>query len=492
MLTTAESVPETLPEGRSTAAVRASKRKQAAQEALAAAEATAAALVSSSSESIAATATSASSPTRLSPPPAPAASQPPGPTIPPTTLKHHIRNLLLPFVLQETQLIAALQARVRNRYVDAFFKYLGALGTHTAFLLLLPCLFWFDSGNRIDIHGQNIDVNRIYGRSLVFLLASGVYLSGAMKDYVGLPRPLSPPVVRMSTHASIDIEYGFPSTHTANAVSLSLFTALFFIAHWGREWSPSAQNAVLAALGIYSVLIAVSRIVTGMHSFLDVAGGAALGALIVGIHWCFVMGPMEEWLMTGWTVPLVMVPLCVLLISIHPDPDGPCPCFDDSVAFIGVMGGLMIGNWHYALHTVGAPLDMPAFALLMAIQRIALGISIIIAWRICAKLVCYSVLPPLYRLLALPFKRKFFALADKDYKSIPASHVSFAPSLLHLPGTSTDVDQAVTAATMRNPDAPVFRLPRYDVDIATKLIVYCGIGWWAVEGIPLIFHSLGM
>ncbi|KAI8913996.1 PAP2 superfamily-domain-containing protein [Powellomyces hirtus] len=352
----------------------------------------------------------------------------------------------------------------------------GALGTHTAFLLLLPCLFWFDSGSTMEVHGQSVDKNRVYGRSLVLMLAAGVYLSGAAKDYIGLPRPLSPPVVRMSTSASIDVEYGFPSTHTANAVSLSLFTSLFFHRYWADSWSESSQTVIYSVLVTYSILIAISRIVTGMHTLLDVVGGALVGGGIVLIHWFWLMAPMEEWLMSSWTVPLVMIPLCILLISVHPDPEGPCPCFDDSVAFVGVLGGLMIGNWHYAIYSANFFLSAPSFGLLMVFQRITCGISIIVAWRITTKRVCYTILPPLYRVLALPFGRKFFALADKDYKSIPASHVSFAPSVLHLASTEQ----------LR------FRLPRYDVDIAAKLIVYCGIGWLAVEFIPYLFYILGI
>ncbi|KAJ3162896.1 hypothetical protein HDU88_006535 [Geranomyces variabilis] len=423
-----------------------------------------------------------SEPRQKTPPPydtAPAAHVPqpadtiPGTESPTSSIRAAIRAVLFPCIVRETQLIAELQRRVRSPFVDSFFKYLGALGTHTAFFLLLPCLFWFDSGSTIVEYGQEVDKNRVYGRSLVLLLAAGVYFSGAAKDYIGLPRPL-PPVVRMSTSVSIDVEYGFPSTHTANATSLSLFTALYFQRHWAASWSEPAQTAILIALATYSVLIGLSRIVTGMHTLLDVIGGAIIGCGIVVIHWCWLMAPMEEWLMNSWTVPLVMVPLCVLLISIHPDPEGPCPCFDDSVAFVGTCGGLMIGNWHYGIHIISQPAVVRPLTALMTVQRLATGISLIVAWRITTKRVCYALLPPLYRTLALPFKRKFFSLADKDYKSIPASHVSFAPSLLHLAAT----------------DKMRFRLPRYDVDIATKLIVYCGIGLLATDVIPVLFETL--
>jgi len=33
---------------------------------------------------------------------------------------------------------------------------------------------------------------------------------------------------------------------------------------------------------------------------------------------------------------------------------------------------------------------------------------------------------------------------------------------------------------------------RYDVEVVTKLVVYAGIGWWAVKGCPILFEILGM
>lgn len=33
---------------------------------------------------------------------------------------------------------------------------------------------------------------------------------------------------------------------------------------------------------------------------------------------------------------------------------------------------------------------------------------------------------------------------------------------------------------------------RYDVEVIAKLVVYSGIGWWAVEGIPIVFEYVGL
>ncbi|KAI9095917.1 PAP2 superfamily-domain-containing protein [Phlyctochytrium arcticum] len=419
-----------------------------------------------------------------SPPPR-AGGAPPPVAASPSHLKYKIRAILLPYITAESRQIAYFQSLYITPFIARSCMYLGALGTHTAFLLLLPMLFWFDSGVTIPVAGQQVDVNRVFGRSLVVLLGAGVYVSGCVKDWLGLPRPLTPPVRRVSGSAMIEAEYGFPSTHSTNAVSLSLFTALFALRYWLFQSDLWIQVLSVGVLACYAVAIGASRVVTGMHTVIDVLGGALIGIGLVLGHWWVGMDAMETQIMTaGWALLINIPALCIILISIHPDPDGPCPCFDDSVAFVGTIGGLLMGNWHHAIlsntpssSTAGYSAELGP---IMALQRIFCGIGIILAWRLTIKRLCHAVLPPLYRLLALPFRRKFFALATKDYQTIPASHMGgFAPSLLHWPHAHPQ-------------NAHRYRLSRYDVDIGTKLIVYCGIGWWASEGVPVLFSLLGI
>ncbi|TNN25450.1 Sphingosine-1-phosphate phosphatase 2 [Liparis tanakae] len=50
-----------------------------------------------------------------------------------------------------------------------------------------------------------------------------MYVGQVMKDVLKLPRPLSPPVVKLETR--VDAEYGLPSTHAMAATAIS-FTVL--------------------------------------------------------------------------------------------------------------------------------------------------------------------------------------------------------------------------------------------------------------------------
>ncbi|KAL0175076.1 hypothetical protein M9458_031044, partial [Cirrhinus mrigala] len=50
-----------------------------------------------------------------------------------------------------------------------------------------------------------------------------MYIGQVMKDILKLPRPSSPPVVKLETR--VDAEYGMPSTHAMAATAIS-FTLL--------------------------------------------------------------------------------------------------------------------------------------------------------------------------------------------------------------------------------------------------------------------------
>lgn len=95
------------------------------------------------------------------------------------------------------------------------------------------------------------------------LLAAGVAITGVMKDYFCLPRPLSPPLHRLTLSGSAALEYGFPSTHSANAVS----TAMFLMALVHERYGGSDTRTVSLIACIYAASVVLGRIYCGMHGF---------------------------------------------------------------------------------------------------------------------------------------------------------------------------------------------------------------------------------
>lgn len=159
-------------------------------------------------------------------------------------------------------------------------------------------------------------------------------MSSFVKDLFCSPRPFAPPVTRLSTydiwHCSSDksdsntftlaigthhLEYGFPSTHSTNSVSIALFmfTHLYRLASQSTttlttlsasgDWSISPTTFWLCNLGllVYIFSIVFGRLYTAMHSFSDCVMGVILGVIVWAFYY-FVEDWTEAWLIhAGWS-----------------------------------------------------------------------------------------------------------------------------------------------------------------------------------------------
>ncbi|KAA6407648.1 MAG: sphingosine-1-phosphate phosphohydrolase [Lasallia pustulata] len=516
------------------------------------------------------------------------------------------RQKLIHLVRWETPYLAYLQDRIRSPALDSYFAITANLGTHTFFMVVLPILFWCGYTS--------------LGRGLVHILASGVFFSGFVKDLLCLPRPLSPPLQRITMSGSAALEYGFPSTHSTNAVSVAVY-ALFAL-HDSDENANQYLGLFLKTLSYcYAISIVLGRLYCGMHGFLDVIIGSALGALLSVVQ-CLYGEMFDDYLYSGsLKAPFIVVLIILVLVRIHPEPADDCPCFDDSVAFAGVMIGVELGNVHYAQSGLAwdypvpstAPFELEALGWPKTIARIMLGVLVIFAWRGVMKPTLLRLLPPIFRIverLGLSLPRKFFKQAS-EYKKVPkhlkddnvipsVSEIpSFLTSMRHPrrsrgvsvgPQSAADAYEALayrekrrresitslgatspsikesngsagyidyakpnnqplkvqTSGLLPTPNSSdlalyeqmmgsgtaVYTPPtpisdaaypynsisrsasedrrqneeeerqifsklekprvRYDVEVITKLIVYTGIAWWAVEGNPVLFELVGL
>jgi membrane-associated phospholipid phosphatase len=479
--------------------------------------------------------------------------------------RYIIRQSLLPLVRLETPPLARLQQLMRSPLLDSYFAVVANLGTHTFFMIFLPVLFWCD--------------HEKFGRALVNLLALGVIVSGIIKDLLCLPRPVSPPLQRITMSGSVALEYGFPSTHSTNAVSVALYIIHAMSASGA---APSGWWAFVCYL--YAFSISFGRLYCGMHGFLDVIAGSLLGALLT-VAQLKVGEPLNDWLLDGSVIrPLIIASVLLFIVRTHPEPADNCPCFDDSVAFAGVLIGMNWSYWHVVQPhsllrilpfvaadrkslTLGVPLTS-----WKTLLRIPIGVAIIVAYRAITKPLLLRALPPLFRViedLDLDLPRRFFLKASQytrvpslrrddnvlpspsdvgqmigDVKRRRGRAVSIGPQSVadayemlayreevkrHRRTSSaatTDLDDREPTdekpkSTLTNEKAaaaangtadveagggeeddalerralfstlPHIRM-RYDVEVVTKLIVYCGIAWWAAEGCAVVFEVLGL
>jgi hypothetical protein len=184
------------------------------------------------------------------------------------------------------------------------------------------------------------------------------------------------------------LEYGFPSTHSTNSVSIALLV-LEYVArfHLQGTLSTSAFAAWCIGLSWYLVSIVFGRLYTGMHSITDCVMGVLLGTGVWAIHY-FAQDAIRHLVTTGdWTVPAVTVLVGMILVHKHPQPVDDCPCFEDAIAFVSVVIGIVLGWWHGARvgWLAGAPavLSVPPWLPLWAVGTLKLvgGVLAIFGWR---------------------------------------------------------------------------------------------------------------
>lgn len=258
--------------------------------------------------------------------------------------------------------------------------------------------------------------------SMVHILASGVFFSGFLKDMLCLPRPLSPPLHRITLSESAALEYGFPSTHTTNAVSVTVYV-LFALNSPDSTIHPKAKLPLEIIFYAYATSIMLGRLYCGMHGFFDIVIGAILGAMLSIIQ-CVYGNAFDMFIYSGsLQAPVLVVVIILILVRMHPEPADDCPCFDDSVAFAGVMIGVELGYWHYAQSGLAwdnpvpatAPFELEALGWPRTIARIVVGVLMIFAWREVMKPTLLKALPPVFRIverLGLSLPRRFFKQAS--------------------------------------------------------------------------------
>lgn len=299
-----------------------------------------------------------------------------------------LRSIFLPLLKLELPIIKWIQ-HFHSPWLDLYFLHTANLGSHTFYVLCLPIFAWFGS---IDLF-----------RDIVFVLGFGIYVSGFVKDSLCLPRPKSPPVKRLTLSTYTSKEYGCPSSHTANATG----ACLIFLYHIynGSLTFPDflPTSSILLILVWYWLSLVIGRIYCGMHGLVDVSTGAIIGIFVTFMrilstkYWDhFIIFSFSPY------VPIVLFVVYYSYIIIHPVPVDDCPCFEDSLAFVGVMFGLDLAHYFVAntplrnqnpLYPVTVGFDYNQLGLGLTILRILVGVLMVVSWKELSKPIIVMLLP---------------------------------------------------------------------------------------------------
>ena len=151
---------------------------------------------------------------------------------------------------------------------------LNQLGVHRPVLLLFRAasrlgdgVFWYALMSVLAVVGGAEGLAAATHMALTGLVVAGLYR--AMKGVIRRPRPFRRHAGIVARVRPLD-EFSFPSGHTLHAVTFSLVAI---------AWFPFLAWILLP----FTLLVAASRVILGVHYPSDVLAACAIGAAIAGI-----------------------------------------------------------------------------------------------------------------------------------------------------------------------------------------------------------------
>ncbi|XP_042270063.1 sphingosine-1-phosphate phosphatase 2 [Thunnus maccoyii] len=276
------------------------------------------------------------------------------------------------------------QYEVRNWLLHFLFLFSASLGHEVFYITCLPCIHW------------NLDP--FLCRRLVNMWTLVMYIGQVMKDVLKLPRPCSPPVVKLETR--VDAEYGLPSTHAMAA------TAIFFTLLLSAPSRIQFQFEVGLLLAVtLSSLVCLSRLYTGMHSVLDVICGALISAVLMFLTYPY-WETFDHFQLTSRISPIVALVLPLFLSYTYPELDHYSTTRADTTTILGVGAGCSIGYWvneqlGQTFEPQGVlPVPLPTLTLNVLASgatRFLLGVLVLVGTRQVVKTVSLQVLYSWYK-----------------------------------------------------------------------------------------------
>ncbi|XP_006890375.1 PREDICTED: sphingosine-1-phosphate phosphatase 2 [Elephantulus edwardii] len=259
---------------------------------------------------------------------------------------------------------------VKNYFYYYLFRFSAALGQEVFYITFLPFTQW------------NIDA--YLSRRLTIIWVLVMYIGQVAKDILKLPRPSSPPVVILEKR--MVAEYGMPSTHAMAATAIS-FT---FLISTLERYEYSFVWGLMVAV-VFSTLVCLSRLYTGMHTALDVVGGVLITALLIALTY------------PAWTLldhldsASPLFPVCVLVVPFflcynYPVSDYYSPTRADTTTVLAAGAGVNIGFWiNHFFQLMSKPTDIvPAVqnippltleVLVLSVTKFLVGIVLLLLVR---------------------------------------------------------------------------------------------------------------
>lgn len=356
-------------------------------------------------------------------------------------IRFKIRQYLSQFTDNQSDYLSEWQEKNMTPFKDIFYPYTANLGAHTFYVIFLPIPVWFGYYELT--------------RDLVYILAYSIYVTGFFKDFCCLPRPKSPPVKRNTLSHYTTKEYGAPSSHSASATGSSLY---FIYCIWNCSDFSDFNKITLTMIAlIYLYIIVVGRIYCGMHGILDISAGILCGLLCFSVR-ILVSFIFQDFVSSNyWWYPILCFAFGLFLLFKHVRPIDECPCFADSVAFIGVVSGFECADWLKQIFYANLNITKISEAGNVAFLRPLVGVTVILFWKsVISKPLIYGFL---LKVLRLPDDRMSIAKRKK---------------------------------LMMKPNECSLHVGEPNIEIVGRYLIYMGIPFITIIPVAGVFKFLGM
>ena len=185
---------------------------------------------------------------------------------------------------------------VENSLVQIIFGIITFSG-NAFFLIIVIAIFTFSYDKR-------------FAKNFFFIYILSGYINTLIKEIVQDPRP-STNISKSAQRGYASSGYGFPSGHAQVAVTNWGFTAYYF----KDKLKPYVIPVIFS---IFIFLVAVSRIIIGVHDLQDIIGGLLIGIafLILFLHLKPIVS--EKFNLLSLTMKLILaiiVPVLLLILK---------------------------------------------------------------------------------------------------------------------------------------------------------------------------------